>query len=118
MSDIEHSYLDRLEKRLNDIEAALSRAQDKQPATPVSISPITVQDRLDRPGGRPGGNQNGPAREDDDASPASASLLYQGNGAMGEVDTAEDSIDGMGAIKFTDEEDWAYFGEKDQFASA
>lgn len=29
---------------------------------------------------------------------------------IGEVDTVEDSIDGMGAIKFTDEEDCGYFG--------
>jgi hypothetical protein len=29
---------------------------------------------------------------------------------IGEVDTAEDSIDGMGAIKFADEEDCGYFG--------
>ena len=31
-------------------------------------------------------------------------------GGIGEIDTAEDSIDGMGAIKFTDEEDWGFFG--------
>jgi hypothetical protein len=37
-------------------------------------------------------------------------LLYQTNRGIGELDTAEDSIDGMGAIKFTDEEDWGYFG--------
>jgi len=29
---------------------------------------------------------------------------------MGEVDTSENSIDGMGAIKFTDEEDCGFFG--------
>lgn len=32
------------------------------------------------------------------------------NTEVGEVDTAEDAIDGMGAIKFTDEEDFGYFG--------
>jgi hypothetical protein len=31
--------------------------------------------------------------------------------AIGEIDTTEDSIDGMGAIKFTDEEDSAFFGQ-------
>ena len=35
-------------------------------------------------------------------------MVYNG---IGEIDTAEDSIDGMGAIKFTDEEDWGYFGQ-------
>lgn len=28
-----------------------------------------------------------------------------------EMDTTEDPTDGMGAIKFTDEEDWAFFGQ-------
>jgi hypothetical protein len=37
-------------------------------------------------------------------------LLYQANAQIEEIDTAENSIDGMGAIKFTDEEDWGYFG--------
>lgn len=37
-------------------------------------------------------------------------LLYQGNAQTEEIDTAENSIDAMGAIKFTDEEDWGYFG--------
>lgn len=32
-------------------------------------------------------------------------------GGIGEIDTTEDSIDGMGAIKFTDEEDWGFFGQ-------
>jgi hypothetical protein len=31
--------------------------------------------------------------------------------AIGEIDITEDSIDGMGAIKFTDEEDSAFFGQ-------
>jgi hypothetical protein len=37
-------------------------------------------------------------------------LIYPSNGGIGEIDSAEDSIDGMGGIKFTDEEDWGYFG--------
>ena len=37
--------------------------------------------------------------------------MYQSNGGIGELDTAENSIDGMGAMKFTDEEDWGYFGK-------
>jgi hypothetical protein len=41
---------------------------------------------------------------------APSQFLYQNNAEMGEMDTAEDSIDGMGAIKFTDEEDCGYFG--------
>lgn len=39
-------------------------------------------------------------------------MLYQNNAELGDLDTAEDSIDGMGAIKFTDEEDCGYFGTR------
>ncbi|KAL2216905.1 fungal-specific transcription factor domain-containing protein [Thermoascus aurantiacus ATCC 26904] len=35
---------------------------------------------------------------------------------MGEVDTSENSIDGMGAIKFTDEEDCGFFGPSSNIA--
>lgn len=46
-----------------------------------------------------------------DADPdLSPHLRYNGNGGIEEIDTTEDSIDGMGAMKFTDEEDWGYFG--------
>ncbi|ERS94911.1 hypothetical protein HMPREF1624_08622 [Sporothrix schenckii ATCC 58251] len=38
------------------------------------------------------------------------------NGTYGVPDTAEDSIDGMGAIKFADEEDWGYFGPSSNIA--
>ncbi|KIH93562.1 hypothetical protein SPBR_04074 [Sporothrix brasiliensis 5110] len=38
------------------------------------------------------------------------------NDTYGVPDTAEDSIDGMGAIKFADEEDWGYFGPSSNIA--
>lgn len=41
----------------------------------------------------------------------SPQLLYSTNAELGEVDTTEDAIDGMGAIQFTDEEDCGYFGQ-------
>lgn len=43
---------------------------------------------------------------------ASPSVVIHDPGHIGDIDTAEDPIDGMGAIKFTDEEDWGYFGKK------
>lgn len=46
------------------------------------------------------------------AARASPSVLIHDPGHIGDIDTAEDPIDGMGAIKFTDEEDWGYFGQK------
>lgn len=47
-----------------------------------------------------------------------ASTEYSTNAEMGEIDTSEDAIDGMGAIKFTDEEDCGYFGTISQFVSS
>lgn len=40
-------------------------------------------------------------------SPAMAS---HGRAEFGEIDASENSIDGMGAINFTDEEDCGFFG--------
>lgn len=44
------------------------------------------------------------------------SAQYSANAEIGEIDTSEDAIDGMGAIKFTDEEDCGYFGIVSLFA--
>lgn len=86
------------------MEASLQRIQG------TAISSSTVQDK---------------SQHDQDATPVensidthiSSSLLYQNNRGIGELDTAEDSIDGMGAIKFTAEEDWGYFGKQDSSRS-
>lgn len=43
--------------------------------------------------------------------PAGHSPTDQDASEMGEVDISEDSIDGMGVMKFTDEEDCGYFGQ-------
>lgn len=51
----------------------------------------------------------GSTEEGSDISLENAHYVYQ-NAEIGELDTAEDSIDGMGAMKFTDEEDSGYFG--------
>lgn len=57
----------------------------------------------------PGNNET--AREEVDiASHISFLPVASGNSEVGEINAAEDSIDGMGAIKFTDEEDCGYFG--------
>lgn len=37
-------------------------------------------------------------------------FVISNNGEIGEIDSTEDAIDGMGAIQFTDEEDCGYFG--------
>lgn len=107
MTDGGFSYLDGLEKRLHDIETSLARVHQTQGATVIDVS--TPPEDSVREG------RNGGARHGSVSSRASNSLVYPnvvGIGeAEGELDTAEDSIDGMGAIKFTDEEDWGYFGK-------
>ncbi|KAK3936611.1 hypothetical protein QBC46DRAFT_269289 [Diplogelasinospora grovesii] len=96
------SYLDRLERRLSDIEAALERVQDTQ-ATAMTDKRGESQDV---------------AVTENSVSPraSSPSLVYRSNGGLGELDTAEDPIDGMGAIQFADEEDSAYFGPSSNIA--
>jgi hypothetical protein len=107
MSDDGFSYLDGLEKRLHDIETSLARVHQIQGATVIDVS--TPPEDSAREG------HNGRARHGSVSSRASNAVVYPnvvGIGeAEGELDTAEDSIDGMGAIKFTDEEDWGYFGK-------
>lgn len=92
-------YLDRLEKRLGDVERALQQVQGVQCA---GLTP-TRQDV--------GRDQDADGWESNARSRPSPPIVFQDGGGIGEVDTAEDSIDGMGAIKFTDEEDWGYFGK-------
>ena len=53
----------------------------------------------------------------DSTVPPEPSAQYSANAEMGEIDTSEDAIDGMGAIKFTDEEDCGYFGMVSLFDS-
>lgn len=52
--------------------------------------------------------RDGDERRDDTGFEGPQHLDARGTG---EIDVAEDSIDGMGAIKFTDEEDQGFFGE-------
>ena len=52
----------------------------------------------------------GSTEESSDISLENSHYVYQNTAEIGELDTAEDSIDGMGAMKFTDEEDCGYFG--------
>lgn len=49
-------------------------------------------------------------RESDSVAHVTSQSVNPNAGEMGEVDVSENSIDGMGAIKFTDEEDCGFFG--------
>lgn len=89
-----------METRLKDIESALRQVQQGRRPIPTEISTSSTSDRaLDGPETEARPESVGPRLSDQ--------IAY---GGIGVIDTAEDSIDGMGAIKFTDEEDWGYFG--------
>lgn len=51
------------------------------------------------------------ADEERSTGPVGASPTDHEASEMGEIDISENSIDGMGAMKFTDEEDCGYFGK-------
>ncbi|VUC26112.1 unnamed protein product [Clonostachys rosea] len=112
------SYLERLENRLKDIECTLQEVQRCQES--ISISTDTLSSTT----GDQGKDEQAPSQgEEEDGGKNGAinqvtsdHLIYPSNGGIGEIDSAEDSIDGMGAIKFTDEEDWGYFGPSSNIA--
>uniref|UniRef100_A0A0B7KLQ8 Zn(2)-C6 fungal-type domain-containing protein n=1 Tax=Bionectria ochroleuca TaxID=29856 RepID=A0A0B7KLQ8_BIOOC len=108
------SYLERLENRLKDIESTLQEVQRSQKSASGDASSSTTEDRV-RDGQVCGQDEE---EEDEEIMNQAASdhLIYPNNGGIGEIDNAEDSIDGMGAIKFTDEEDWGYFGPSSNIA--
>lgn len=68
-------------------------------------------------GGRRGGDDRTDSETiavaDDERSlgPVGRTPTDRGTSEMDEIDISENSIDGMGAIKFTDEEDCGYFGQ-------
>ncbi|CAG9981191.1 unnamed protein product [Clonostachys byssicola] len=108
------SYLERLENRLKDIESTLQEVQRGQKSVSGDASSSTADDRV-----RDGQVRGQDEEEEDEETmnqAASDHLIYPNNGGIGEIDNAEDSIDGMGAIKFTDEEDWGYFGPSSNIA--
>ncbi|KAJ9377612.1 transcriptional regulator family: Fungal Specific TF [Paecilomyces variotii] len=55
-------------------------------------------------------------RESDSVAHVTSQSVNPNAGEMGEVDVSENSIDGMGAIKFTDEEDCGFFGPSSNIA--
>lgn len=104
---IRHSYLARLENRIQDIEVSLHRLQENQTndssalctTDPDSISSHPVENEPDVP-----------LSKASIPLPSSSAALAQDRAEFGEIDTSENSIDGMGAINFADEEDCGFFG--------
>jgi hypothetical protein len=107
-TDGAYSYLSRLEQRLEDIETNLAQLRQFQHASQHNIAnSATTTTPYQAP-------MQAPAATDDVVPPQASPQLvstYSTNTELGEVDTSEDAIDGMGAIKFTDEQDSGYFGK-------
>ncbi|OAP61679.1 hypothetical protein AYL99_03882 [Fonsecaea erecta] len=95
------SYLSRLEQRLEEIESTMKALQQNQSATQTDT---------------PFANGALPSLVPDSTVPPEPSTQYPANAELGEIDTSEDAIDGMGAIQFTDEEDCGYFGPSSNVA--
>ncbi|KIW18541.1 hypothetical protein PV08_02829 [Exophiala spinifera] len=98
------SYLNQLEERIARIEGRLSHCQPQSHPGPRLEASRT--------------SQNG-SGDDIPASTASSVLGHQAevmHGATREIESSEDVIDGMGAMKFTDEEDSGYYGPSSNIA--
>ncbi|KAK5553975.1 hypothetical protein LTR46_008082 [Exophiala xenobiotica] len=112
-TDGAYSYLSRLEQRLEDIETNLAQLRQFQHASQHNIAnSATTTTPYQAP-------MQAPAATDDVVPPQASPQLvstYSTNTELGEVDTSEDAIDGMGAIKFTDEQDSGYFGPTSNIA--
>ncbi|KIW29792.1 uncharacterized protein PV07_05580 [Cladophialophora immunda] len=98
------NYLSRLEQRLEDIESTMKAMQQTQSASQTDTAHVHQF-----------ANSSLPSAPDS-ALPPEPSAQYSADAEMGEIDTSEDAIDGMGAIKFTDEEDSGYFGPSSNVA--
>ncbi|KAL2393537.1 Transcription factor FBD3 [Exophiala dermatitidis] len=105
------SYISQLETRLATIEDNIKRLQNGQSIT----QPRSPKSPQCRRGGLPG-SKDTPTDDGSNGPQIPSHMLYQNNAELGDLDTAEDSIDGMGAIKFTDEEDCGYFGPSSNIA--
>ncbi|KAI1324929.1 fungal-specific transcription factor domain-containing protein [Xylariaceae sp. FL0255] len=92
------SYIDQLENRLRTIEATLEQVQKVQHASHRDLPPLTQHQSPDNTG----------SIASYDGSRVTSSLVV--------VEAAEDAADAMGAMQFTDEEDWAYFGPSSNIA--
>ncbi|KAL6249362.1 hypothetical protein RBB50_003215 [Rhinocladiella similis] len=98
------NYLSRLEQRLEDMESTMKALQRDQSTT-----------QADAAGTRQLANGSQPSVPES-VMPPEPPAQYPASTEMGEIDTSEDAIDGMGAIKFTDEEDCGYFGPSSNVA--
>lgn len=102
----------RLENRIQDIEASLHRLENKQStvqAASVASEPASSANPPVEQVDLPGHNPIPPVLP--------STVLAHARAEYGEIDASENSIDGMGAINFTDEEDCGFFGKETRITS-
>ncbi|KAK6444212.1 hypothetical protein FP744_10000460 [Trichoderma asperellum] len=103
-----NSYIAQLEQRLQDIESSLQQLHNAQ----NDGRPI-LSNR---------GDHDTPANESLSTVEEHRSVLFPSTlgshdaAELGEIDISENSIDGMGAMKFTNEEDCGFFGPSSNIA--
>lgn len=104
--DLGYSYISRLEQRLQDIESSIQQMQGGQNVGHTTSSNPSALGR----------DNDTPASELLSGGEEHQSVLLPSTvggheaAEVGEVDISENSIDGMGAMKFTNEEDCGFFG--------
>lgn len=94
--------MSQLEERLQDMESKIKELQQGSNRATLGPAIHDHQSFLPPP--------TGLIEEGGEISAEHPRYVYENTAEIGELDTAEDSIDGMGAMKFADEEDCGYFG--------
>ncbi|KXL44450.1 hypothetical protein M433DRAFT_278084 [Acidomyces richmondensis BFW] len=102
------SFISQLEQRLQDMESKIKELQQGSIKATLGSAMQEHQSFLPPP--------RCLIEEDGGISAEHPHYVYENTAEIGELDTAEDSIDGMGAMKFADEEDCGYFGPSSNIA--
>jgi len=100
--------MSQLEERLQDMERKIQELQQGSNRATLGPAIHDHQSFLPPP--------TGLIEEGGEISTEHPRYVYENTAEIGELDTAEDSIDGMGAMKFADEEDCGYFGPSSNIA--
>ncbi|KAK9251138.1 fungal-specific transcription factor domain-containing protein [Lipomyces tetrasporus] len=94
-------YIVQLEKRVREVERTVQQLQQAHPQGPVITADLQLPTEVVAP----------EQQRDNTCRPRSYSVSV-----LGEVDNSENSIDGMGAMRFTDEEECGFFGSSSNIA--
>lgn len=100
--DHRNSYISQLEQRLLDIESSLQQLHSGQNDGRITLS---SREDHDTPA-----NESLSTVEEHRSVFLPSTLGSHDATELGEIDISENSIDGMGALKFTNEEDCGFFG--------